>query len=158
MKTGCMLLTLMLGLAAVTRAGADSSSVPSGIAMSFAPKPGTLAQISVDQNLATVTLHIGPVSTVEAISVEAEQKIDVKVADYNFDGYQDFSLSHIDDGMGTYQMYQIYVFSAVEQKFVRLQPSCGDDFINVVLSTPAQRRLTHSYFSDSTLKSCAKSY
>ena len=94
----------------------------------------------------------------EEIVVETEKKIKVNLADYNFDGHMDFSLSHTDDGMGTYQVYQIYVFSPAEHKFVQLTPKCGDEFINVVLSKPSQRTLTNSYVSQNQFKSCKAKY
>lgn len=139
-------------------AWADAFNASSDDGLSFSPVPGVTANVSVNQNLVTLTLKNGASTTKEEINVDTEKKIRVQLADYNFDGYRDFSTSHTDDGMGTYQIYQIYVFSPQEKKFVQLQPTCGDDFINVVVSKPSQRRLVSSYFSDNRLKICTKKY
>jgi hypothetical protein len=158
---GCVLLALIFALGPVARVQAQSAEVSSISPVeetSFVPTPGSLAHISVEANLTTVTLKSGGRVSTEKIIMDTEQKITVQVADYNFDGYQDFSLSHTDDGKGTYQIYKIYVFSSATKKFEQLMPGCGDDFINVVLSKPEQRRLTNSYSSAGTWKSCTKIY
>ena len=155
------MIVFLLGVLFLVSEQASSSEVSPGLAnepISFSPKPGTVVHLSVNQNAVTVTLISGAATTVERIDIETEKKVTARVADYNFDGYQDFSLSHLDDGMGTYRIYQIYVFSPAEKKFVQLKPSCGDEFINVTLSKPEQRRLFNSYFSDNGLKTCAVTY
>lgn len=47
--------------------------------------------------------------TTATIVVKTGQRLKVEVEDYNFDGHEDFAISHRDDGMGTYRMYQVYV-------------------------------------------------
>ncbi len=155
------MIVFLLGVLFLVSEQASSSEVSPGLAnerISFSPKPGTIAHLSVNQNAVMVTLIGGAATTVERIDIETEKKVTARVADYNFDGYQDFSLSHLDDGMGTYRIYQIYVFSSAEKKFVQLKPNCGDEFINVTLSKPEQRRLFNYYFSDNGLKTCAVTY
>lgn len=151
--SGAALLALIFVFGAAARVQAHSEEVAA-----FVPEPGSLARISVDADLVTVTLASGATISEEKIMMETEQPISVQVADYNFDGHPDFSLSHTDDGKGTYQIYQIYVFAPTAHKFVPLTPGCGDGFINVVLSKPRQRRLTNSYVADGTWKTCTKKY
>lgn len=155
------MIVFLLGVLFLVSKQACSSEVSPGLAkerLSFSPEPGTIAHLSVNQNAVTVTFINVAATTVETINIETEKKVTARVADYNFDGYQDFSLSHLDDGMGTYRSYQICVFSSAEKKFVQLKPGCCDEFINVTLSKPEQKRLLNSYFSDNGLKSCAVTY
>jgi hypothetical protein len=126
--------------------------------VSFSPARGIDVTVSLAGQVATVAVtNAGQVAS-EEIAVETEKKIKINLADYNFDGHMDFSLSHTDDGMGTYQIYQIYVYSPSEHKFVQLTPKCGDEFINVVLSRPSQRTLTNSYVSQNQFKNCKAKY
>lgn len=91
------------------------------------------------------------------IAIETKKPVAIKVDDYNFDGYQDFSISSIDEGMGTYRIYRIFIYSASRHEFVEIRPACGDDFINVRL-TKKTRTLTNSYFSDNVIKTCTQKY
>lgn len=126
--------------------------------VSFSPARGIDTTVSLAKQVATVAVTNAAQAASEEIVVETEKKIKINLADYNFDGHMDFSLSHTDDGMGTYKIYQIYVFSPAEHKFVQLTPKCGDEFINVVLSKPSQRTLTNSYVSQNQFKSCKGKY
>jgi hypothetical protein len=56
------------------------------------------------------------------------------VVDYNFDGYKDFSVSHIDDGMGTYTIYDVFLYSPKGNGFVAVLPRCGDMFNNILVN------------------------
>ncbi|MYN20593.1 hypothetical protein GTP81_28015 [Rugamonas sp. FT107W] len=80
----------------------------------------------------------------ETIGVETEKNLKIKVEDYNFDGHKDFSISHVDDGMGSYDVYQVYVYSVEQRKFIPLAPQCGDEFINLVVNKRS-RTLVNSY-------------
>ena len=61
-------------VARASAAQAVASPPSSSEAISLAPRPGTLARISVVQNLATVTLTNGIASTADTIVVETEKK------------------------------------------------------------------------------------
>lgn len=125
--------------------------------LSFWPTPKVRAEISAKGREVSVTLKNGSYVTTKKIQVETEKSLKLLVDDYNFDGYPDFSISHVDDGMGTYTIYQLYVYSAKENKFNMLQPQCGDEFINIVVSR-TKRSLTNSYFSENELKTCTVKY
>lgn len=77
----------------------------------FSPVSGIEAKIAVLDQLVNVELKNGAHSTLEEFQVETEKRLSVVVDDYNFDGLQDFSISHLDDGMGTCKIFRIYVFS-----------------------------------------------
>ncbi len=69
------------------------------------------------------------------------------IADYNFDGYKDFSCCHIDDGMGVYTVYQIFIYNPKTNLFNELQipykvyPNC-EMFCDVKLDKKRKRLLS----------------
>ena len=89
----------------------------------------------------------------KTIALETEKRLKISVEDYNFDGHKDFAISHVDDGMGTYQVSQVYVYSAQAEKFIPLAPKCGDEFINLAVDK-ARRTLTSSYVVVNKYKTC----
>lgn len=123
----------------------------------FAPKQGISASVSVDGQQLDYEVRKGDSANTGALTLETEKTVRVTVADYNFDGYQDFSASHTDDGMGTYTLFHIFVYEPKTNNFVALTPKCGDEFINVVVN-PKKRTLTNSYFADNRMKSCSAKY
>lgn len=40
--------------------------------------------------------------------------------DYNFDGFKDFACYYLDDGMGTYRIYQIFIYNSKTNQFNKL--------------------------------------
>jgi hypothetical protein len=125
--------------------------------LSFAPMCGVATEVVANGQEVTVTVKKGSDVTTEKIQVETEKNLKLTVNDYNFDGHSDFAISHIDDGMGTYTIYQIYAFSPKENKFNLMSPKCGDEFINVVISKK-KRLLTNSYMVDNQFKTCTMKY
>ncbi|WP_303745268.1 XAC2610-related protein, partial [Enterobacter hormaechei] len=76
-------------------------------------------------------LNDGKIISTEEIDVSSEKKNHVTLEDYNRDGYKDFSVWHLDEGMGTYKIYRLFIFSPPEGKFKEIKPGCGDDFVNI---------------------------
>lgn len=64
------------------------------------------------------------------------KEMHLEVADYNFDGYQDFACYRTDDGMGVYTIYQIFLYERINEQFKLLQipsvynPNC-DEFCDI---------------------------
>lgn len=114
---------------------------------------GVTATLSI--RASDVELAIASSGGVErkTISEPTDRPLSVSVVDYNYDGYRDFAISHVDDGMGTYEIYDIYVFSPQLRRFILLRPGCGDQFVNVRL-LKKERVLINSYFSENRYKSC----
>lgn len=119
----------------------------------FSPAVGVRAHVFVRDHDVDVSVVGAQGEYKETLTVETEKKLKINLEDYNFDGHMDFSISHIDDGMGTYEIFQVYVYSGKEKKFVLLTPKCGDEFINVVVSKRT-RTLTNSYVLDNRNKTC----
>lgn len=53
------------------------------------------------------------------LSIRGEQN-DIFVADFNFDGNNDFSLYHMDDGWGVYEVHRIFLFDEKQGLFTEL--------------------------------------
>jgi hypothetical protein len=151
LKTTLRIIFLTLNLALCT-AHADTSG-----RLSFSPARGIYVEVTTHREEVTINLKKGGITTSKKISVETEKNLKILAEDYNFDGHLDFSISHIDDGMGTYTVYQIYVYSAEDNAFHLLSPKCGDEFINVSISKK-DRSLTNSYFTDNQFKTCTARY
>lgn len=50
-----------------------------------------------------------------------DKQTQIAIEDYNFDGYQDFACYHLDDGMGVYTIYQIFIYNPSSGIFKELQ-------------------------------------
>lgn len=123
----------------------------------FSPAPGISTTVTTQDQDVTLIIRKGANLTSETIHIDTEKRLNLISEDYNLDGHKDFSISHLDDGMGTYTIYQIYLFSEKDGKFIAAQPKCGDEFINIVFSR-IRRTLTNSYFSENKVKSCTVKY
>ncbi|MDN2485279.1 hypothetical protein MML63_06480 [Kosakonia sacchari] len=68
----------------------------------------------------------------EDIDVSSEKENNFTFEDYNLDGYEDFSVWHLDEGMGICKIYRSLNFTSTLNKFKALKPGCGDDFVNIL--------------------------
>jgi hypothetical protein len=61
------------------------------------------------------------------------------IEDYNFDGYQDFATYHLDDGMGVYTIFQLFIYNPINSQFALLKlprnfgPEC-DEFCDIQIN------------------------
>ncbi|MGC0831333.1 XAC2610-related protein [Pantoea agglomerans] len=88
----------------------------------------------------------------ENVDVSSEKKNHITFEDYNRDGYKDFSIWHLDEGMGTYKIYRLFLFSPADKKFKEIKPTCGDDFVNVRIEG---HDLINMIYDDNTPESCS---
>jgi hypothetical protein len=121
------------------------------------PESGISAEVRINGHEVTVTIKNGKDLIAEKIEIDTERSLKLISDDYNFDGNADFSISHLDDGMGTYTIFQIFVYSRKDKKFEVLRPECGDEFINIVVSKK-DRSLKNSYIFDNHFKACTMKY
>lgn len=142
-----------------TLAGAANACAGTGLfdRTVFSPDSGVKVELLVRGH--DVHLNLSGRSGVSSsiIAVETEKALRIQIADYNFDGHKDFSISHVDDGMGTYQIYQVYVYSPNEGRFLPLTPRCGGEFINLVVNS-SKKALTSSYVVDNRYRICQSRY
>ncbi len=99
--------------------------------MQFEPEQGVVVALMPDKTDLTVTVQTQNGSKDRVISFQTEKIMHVEVGDYNFDGFQDFSVWYIDDGMGTYSIHRIFVYAPKDSSFKELKPVCVDEFLNL---------------------------
>lgn len=84
---------------------------------------------------------------------ETNKELHVKLDDFNFDGIGDFAVWHIDDGMGTYTIFRVFVYDAQKKEFKEASPSCGDEFINLIVDKK-NKSLKSTYYEANIPKQC----
>jgi len=153
MKTIAAMLIIVVttGAAHVCAQEADPGRIE------FSPTKGMQALLTAKGQEVELNLAGEGKQATEIITVETEKRLRLKIEDYNFDGFRDFSISHADDGMGTYEVSLVYVYSPNEKKFVPLAPRCGDEFINLVVNK-SRKTLTNSYVVDNKYRTCQAKY
>ena len=87
------------------------------------------------------------------IHIDSEKKIKILIDDFNFDGRKDFSIWHTDEGMGTYKIFRIFIFTDKNHDFNEIHSPCGDDYIDVRVDKQ-KKELISSYFDDNQVKKC----
>lgn len=105
-----------------------------------------------NDSLLISVLNHGKILSTEEIDVLSEKKNHITFEDYNRDGYKDFSVWHLDEGMGTYKVYRLFIFTPTEKKFKEIKPVCGDDFVNIRIEG---ENLINVLYDGNTPKSCA---
>ncbi|WP_444542842.1 hypothetical protein [Iodobacter ciconiae] len=66
-------------------------------------------------------------------------------------------MSYTDLGMGTYKIYNVYVFDYKNKKFEQLTPKCGDEFINLKIILKS-KQLWSTYYSNFEPKTCKMNF
>ncbi|WP_226842390.1 hypothetical protein, partial [Enterobacter cloacae complex sp. I2] len=94
---------------------------------------GISAKICLEDNdsLPVSVLGNGKILSTKDIDVSSEKKNHIIIEDYNRDNYKDFSVWHVDEGMGKFKIYRLFIFSPTENKFNEIKSTCGDDFIDI---------------------------
>ncbi len=97
----------------------------------FSPTKGVDATLVLEGSKLNIAVKSETHSELRTIDFEAENELHMQFDDFNFDGDQDFAIWQLDDGMGTYDYYRVFVYQAKTGTFEELQPDCGDDFVNL---------------------------
>jgi len=87
------------------------------------------------------------------IDFQAVNELHVQVDDFNFDGVKDFAIWQLDDGMGTYHYYRVFIYQAKTGTFQELQPDCGDGFVNLRVDKK-RKALLSTYWEMNIAKQC----
>lgn len=145
---------IFLGLIVFLASRAHSDEVKE---FHFSPEGSVQATIAVVDREVSFSTRSGGRDKASKLMIDSERPVRVEIDDYNFDGFKDFSISHIDDGQGTYSIYRIFVYSKKNKTFVEIQPKCGDEFINIKVNKKTST-VTNSYFRDNVMTGCSKKY
>ncbi|MFP5392789.1 MAG: XAC2610-related protein [Gammaproteobacteria bacterium] len=123
----------------------------------FAPKAGIYASVEPKGPSVEFELRRGKEVRTGTLAVETERELRIEVADYNFDGYRDFATRHIDDGMGTIDVYNLFIYSPTTDRFVELMPKCGDMFLAIRVNRRA-KTITNTYYQHGQITTCTRKY
>ncbi|MDF3832026.1 hypothetical protein P3W85_03515 [Cupriavidus basilensis] len=120
----------------------------------FSPNSSTEVCIRVnDEDVSYEIFEMSGAVASKKIVFQSEEKLHIEVSDYNFDGQLDFSVWHIDEGMGVYKIYRIFLYSPKIMDFVDGFPACGDEFINVEIDK-RRKAIVGTYFRENIPVSC----
>ncbi|MBV7494643.1 hypothetical protein KW837_10235 [Pseudomonas sp. PDM24] len=119
----------------------------------FSPTNNVEATLVLDGSTLTVAVKNDARSESRTIDFQAENELHVQVDDFNFDGAKDFAVSQVDDGMGTYDYYRIFVYQVKTGTFEELQPDCGDGFVNLHVENKREA-LISTYWEMNVPKQC----
>ena len=97
----------------------------------FSPTQGIDATLVLEGSKLNIAVKSEMHSESRTIDFEAENELHMQFDDFNFDGAQDFAIWQLDDGMGTYNYYRVFIYQAKTGMFEELQPDCGDGFVNL---------------------------
>ena len=96
---------------------------------SFLLKDKTLVKVTPINGFERIEIRTSKNDKVQVLdSIEQSitgRSMDLTVEDYNFDGFSDFSCSHVDDGMGVYRIYQIFIYNPKTNLFDKLEIPSG---------------------------------
>ncbi|MFC7419010.1 XAC2610-related protein [Iodobacter arcticus] len=125
--------------------------------ISFSPSKNAFVVVNKKNDTLLVTTTFNDTEVLQSFPIENEAALDLQVKDYNFDGYKDFSISYTDLGMGTYKIYNVYIFDYKNKKFEQLTPKCGDEFINLKIILK-KKQLWSTYYSNFEPKTCKMNF
>jgi hypothetical protein len=152
MMRSILMMFLSLPLATFAACAEDMPAKDQHVSLS--PCQGVLVTVDVSpQELKYSVKTQDTWSSSEEIVLGIESVPHLRIDDFNFDGYSEFSVSYLDEGMGTYKVDRVFLFDPVSLKFQETMPSCGDEFLNLVIDRK-RHILRSTYFQDGVPKTC----
>lgn len=119
----------------------------------FSPTKGIEATLVLEGSKLSVAVKSEMHNESRTIDFEAVNELHVQIDDYNFDGAKDFAVWQLDDGMGTYDYYRVFIYQARTGTFEELQPDCGDGFVNLRVDKK-RKALLSTYWEMNVAKQC----
>ncbi|KAA0973434.1 hypothetical protein [Pseudomonas sp. ANT_J28] len=121
--------------------------------ITFSPTKNVEATLVLEGPMLTVAVKSEAHNESRTIDFQAENELHVQINDFNFDGMKDFAVSQIDDGMGTFDYYRIFVYQPKSSTFEELQPDCGDGFVNLRIESK-RKALISTYWEMNVPNQC----
>jgi len=119
----------------------------------FSPTDGVNATLGLEGSTLNIAVKSETHSESRTIDFEAVNELHVQFDDFNFDGAKDFAIWQLDDGMGTYGYYRVFVYQAETGTCEELQPDCGDGFVNLRVDKK-RKALLSTYWEMNIPKQC----
>ncbi|WNC89832.1 hypothetical protein RI103_00270 [Paraburkholderia sp. FT54] len=140
-------------LMAVAMPAISFSTCAADISKTFTPSPGVAAVVEVKGSNLVWRLSGKNGIKQDGVSLDTEKTPRIEIGSYDFSGRLGFLVSHIDDGMGTYEVDRVFTFSPSSNEFVERSPSCGDGFVNLRVYKK-RRYLVSTYWDQNIPKIC----
>jgi len=119
----------------------------------FSPTKGIEATLVIEGSTLNVAVKGETHNETRTIDFQAENELHAQIDDFNFDGAKDFAVWQLDDGMGTYDYYRVFIYQARTGTFEELQPDCGDGFVNLLVEKK-RKALLSTYWEMNIPKQC----
>lgn len=119
----------------------------------FSPTKGVEATLVLEGSTLSVAVKGETHNESRTIDFEAVNELHVQFDDFNFDGAKDFAIWQLDDGMGTYHYYRVFIYQAKTSTFEELQPDCSDGFVNLRVDKK-RKALLSTYWEMNIPKQC----
>lgn len=119
----------------------------------FSPTQGVETTLVLKGSTLNVAVKGETHNKSRTVDFEAVNELHMQFDDFNFDGAQDFAIWQLDDGMGTYDYYRVFIYQARIGTFEELQPDCGDGFVNLRVDKK-RKVLLSTYWEMNITKQC----
>lgn len=119
----------------------------------FSPTQGIEATLVLEGSTLNVAVKGETNNKSRTIDFEAVNELHVQVDDFNFDGAKDFAVRQLNDGMGTYDYYRVFIYQVKTGTFEELRPDCGDGFVNLRVDKK-RKALLSTYWEMNVAKQC----
>ncbi|MFB5154314.1 hypothetical protein WJH60_32505 [Burkholderia orbicola] len=123
------------------------------ISKTFTPSPGVVAEVKIRGSDLVWTLSGEGGVNRGWVNIDTEKPLNIKIGSYDFSGRLGFWVSHVDDGMGVYEIDRIFTFSPSSSEFVERFPACGDEFVNLKIIKRG-RYLVSTYWEQGVPRRC----
>jgi hypothetical protein len=144
-------LTATLILAAF----ASAASEPDESSVTFQPYSGVVVNLTASKSKIEYDLTtLDEPKRRTLIALEVETQPHVEISDFNFDGYKDFSVWYLDEGMGQYSIHRVFIYQPKSRSFLEALPRCGEEFLNLRINK-AKKSLTSTYYSNNRPLNCS---
>jgi len=119
----------------------------------FSPAQGVEKTVVLEGSTLNIAFKGETHSEFRTVVFEVVNELHMQFDDFNFDGAQDFAIWQLDDGMGTYHYYRVFIYQVKTGTFEELQPDCGDGFVNLRVDKK-RKALLSTYWEMNLPKQC----
>lgn len=119
----------------------------------FSPAQGVEKTLVLEGSTLNIAVKGETHSEFRTVVFEVVNELHMQFDDFNFDGAQDFAIWQLDDGMGTYHYYRVFIYQVKTGTFEELQPDCGDGFVNLRVDKK-RKALLSTYWEMNLPKQC----
>jgi len=121
--------------------------------LTFSPNKGVEIEAYTKEQMLFYKIATSENIKPHEIEFDTDKKISLAIKDFNFDDHPDMSVSHLDDGMGVFTVFRVFIYSPANKDFYEIFPDCGEQFLNLRIDAD-NRKLISSYFSNNVPTTC----